>query len=61
MLVEGKMDGVGGSEIIPEDAPETGNVNAEPLSGEIVHPDSGFLTVMDGKPGLVPREEKGFI
>lgn len=55
------MDGVGGSDSIPEDAPETGKVNAEPLSEENVHFDSGLLMVMDVKTGLPPREGEGFI
>lgn len=61
MLVDGKMDGVGGSESVPEDAPETGKVNPEPLSEENAHFDSGLLMVMDGKPGLIPREGEGLI
>lgn len=49
------MEGVGGSKNTEEDA-ETGKVNPEPLSDPEVHLDTGFLTVIGAKTGLLAAE-----
>lgn len=53
-MAEDGIEGVGGSEIVPDDA-GIGKVNPRPLSEKIPRPRSGLLMAIAGKVGFAPE------